>query len=112
MATLQATRILEALEKAKRVGRIEEAVTIDGCSLVLQNLTPDDYEAINDELEGLEDIEYLHAFQAGHVARSIVELAPNSTSSSMIAVPICGILRWPSEVCRKPKPSAPTAAPA
>ena len=74
MATLQATKIREALQKAKRVGRVEEAVTIDGCPLVLQNLAPDDYDAIHAELEGLEDVEYLHAFQAAHVARSIVEL--------------------------------------
>jgi hypothetical protein len=74
MTTLQAARILEALQKAKQVGRVEEAITIDGCPLVLQNLTPDDYESINDELEGLEEVEYLHAFQSGHVARSIIEL--------------------------------------
>lgn len=74
MATLHATRILEALQKAKQVGRIEEPVTIGGCPLVLQNLTPDDYEAINAGLESLEEVEYLHAFQAEHVARSIVEL--------------------------------------
>lgn len=74
MATLQATKIREALQKAKHVGRVEEAVVIDGCPLVLQNLTTDDYDAISAELEGLEDVEYLHAFQAAHVARSIVEL--------------------------------------
>lgn len=74
MATLQATRILKALQKARHVGRVEESVTIDGCSLVLQNLTPDDYDAINAELEGLEELEYLHAFQLAHVSRSIVEL--------------------------------------
>jgi hypothetical protein len=74
MATLQATKIREALQKAKHVGRVEEAVIIDGCSLVLQNLTTDDYNAIGAELEGLEDVEYLHAFQQAHVARSIVEL--------------------------------------
>lgn len=74
MATLQASRILEALQQARRVGRVEEATTIDGCPIVLQNLTPDDYDEINSELEGLEEVEYLHAFQLGHVCRSIVEL--------------------------------------
>lgn len=74
MATLQATRILEALQKAKKVGRVEDPVTIDGCPLVLSNLTPEDYEDINGELEGLEDVEYLNTFQTSHICRSIVEL--------------------------------------
>ncbi len=74
MATLQATRILEALQRAKKVGKVEESIIIDGCSLVLSNLTPDDYEKINGELEGLEDVEYLNAFQLHHVSRAVVEL--------------------------------------
>lgn len=74
MATLQAARILEALDKAKRVGRVEEPVTIDGCSLVLQNLSIEDYKTINSEIEGLEDTEYLYGFQSGHICRAIVEI--------------------------------------
>lgn len=72
--TLAAERLGEALKKATRVGLVEEAVTIAGCDLVLQSLTPDDYESILAELEDLEDVEYYHAYQLGHVCRSIVEI--------------------------------------
>lgn len=75
MATsLQATKVLEALEKAKRVGKVEEAVTIGGCSLVLQNLTPAAYDAIHEETKDLDEVQYLHAYQIGHVCRAIVEI--------------------------------------
>jgi hypothetical protein len=81
MTTLQASRIREALQQAQQVGRVEEAVTIDGCPLVLQNLTSDDYNAISSEVEGLEDVEYLHAFQAAQVCRAIVEIGDQDLRS-------------------------------
>lgn len=75
MATLQAKRLRQALQKATKVGVVEEAVNIGGCSLVLSSLTPEDYERINAELEDLpEGPEYLHGFQIGHLSRSIVEI--------------------------------------
>jgi hypothetical protein len=74
MATLKATKVLEALQKAKQVGRVEEAVTIAGCPLVLQNLSPDDYNAIHADTKALDEVEYLHAYQIGHVSRAIVEI--------------------------------------
>ena len=44
--------------------------------------------------------------------RSMVVLAPISTSSSMTTGPTCGIFSWvPSARCAKPKPSAPMTAP-
>jgi hypothetical protein len=75
MATsLQATKVLEALEKAKRVGKVEEAVVIDGCSFVFQNLSPAAYDSIHEETKDLDEVQYLHAYQIGHVCRSIVEI--------------------------------------
>jgi len=74
MATLQATKVLEALRKAKRVGRVEDEVVIDGCQLVMQNLSPEDYDSINRETDELEEMEFLHAYQIGHVSRAIVEI--------------------------------------
>lgn len=74
MATVKAKRLQDALKRAKRVGRAEEAVTIDGCSLVLQNLGTEDYESIHQETKDLEDAEYVHAYQIGHVCRAIVEI--------------------------------------
>src|SRR5690349_14630212 len=74
MASFKAKKLNAALSKAKKVGRAELPVTIDGCPFVLQNLTPKDYEEIIAEIEGLEDAEYAHAYQVGHVCRSICEI--------------------------------------
>lgn len=74
MAVLQAKKIQESLAKARQVGKVEEPVTIGGCSLVLTNLDPEAYEAINEETSDLEDVAYLHAYQLGHLARAIVEI--------------------------------------
>ena len=45
------------------------------------------------------------------VARSTQVLAPISTLSSRITIPICGILSYPFGVGAKPNPSAPITAP-
>jgi hypothetical protein len=74
MATLKAKKLQLALKKAQNVGRVEEAVTIDGCSIVLQNLATEDYELIIRDTAELDGAEYLHAYQIGHVSRSIVEI--------------------------------------
>jgi len=74
MATLKAKRLQGALQKARNVGRVEEAVTIDGCALVLQNLAPEDYDLITQETADLDGAEYLHAYQIAHVSRSVVEI--------------------------------------
>jgi hypothetical protein len=74
MATLKAKKLQEALKKALNVGRAEEPVTVDGCSLVLQSLVPKDYVNIVAETEELEGIEYFQAYQMAHVCRSIVEI--------------------------------------
>ncbi len=74
MATLKTSRVREALRKAKNVGRHEEPVTIDGCSIVLQSLPASSYDAILQECADLEGAEYAHSYQIGHVCRSIVEI--------------------------------------
>lgn len=74
MATLNAKRIKEALNKAKKVGRVEEAVAIMGCELMLQVLGPDEYDAIVEETSDLDGNEFLHAYQLGHLCRAIVEI--------------------------------------
>jgi hypothetical protein len=74
MATLKSKKLQEALKKARKIGRAEEPVTIDGCALVLQNLPPADYEAVIAEAEAFENIEYFHAYQMGFVCRSIIEI--------------------------------------
>ena len=74
MAVLQAKKLKAALEKAKKVGLVEEAVTVAGCQIVLRSLTPDEYEAISEEGKDLEELAYLNAFQIGHLARAIIEI--------------------------------------
>ncbi len=74
MATLKSKKLQEALKKARNVGRAEEPVIVDGCSLVLRSLAPKDYESIVGETEELEGIEYFQSYQMGHVCRSIVEI--------------------------------------
>lgn len=74
MDTLPVSRLKAALTKARNVGRVEEPVTIAGCAIVLQSLSPDEYEAINEETKGLDEMAYLHAYQIEHLCRSIVEI--------------------------------------
>lgn len=73
MATLQASRVKEALIRASSVGRIEETVNLADCEIVFRSLGPDEFEAIVKDCEELEDVEYLHAYQIGHLCRSIVQ---------------------------------------
>lgn len=74
MATLNAKKLRLALRKAQNVGKTEEPVTIGGCSLVLQNLSPGDYNQIFEEIEGLDGAEYMHGLQLGHICRAVVEI--------------------------------------
>lgn len=74
MEILQENKLKAALEKAKRVGRVEEPVTIAGCAIVLRSLMPEEYADINDEVKDLEEIKYLNAYQVEHLCRSIVEV--------------------------------------
>lgn len=74
MATLQAKKFAAALAKAQGVGQVEEDLTITGCHVVLQSLRPEDYEQIHTETSEKEDLNYLNAYRAEHLARSVVEL--------------------------------------
>jgi hypothetical protein len=73
MATLK-KKVQQALRKAKNVGRHEEAVNIDGCSIVLQSLPAASFDAVLQECVDLDGSEYAHSYQIGHVCRSIVEI--------------------------------------
>jgi len=74
MTTLKAKRLNSALQKVQNVGRVEESVTISGCSLVLQNLSSKEYDQIVPELKDLDGEEYLHTHMVSHLSRSIVEI--------------------------------------
>lgn len=75
MGTLSARNLRESLAKARNVGIVEERVTLFAdAELVVRNLRPDEYEAIARDCEGQDGLEYLYAFQEGHVKRAIVEL--------------------------------------
>jgi hypothetical protein len=74
MNTLQQDKLKAALAKAKNVGRVEDSVTIAGCAIVLQSLSPDEYEAIETAIRGLDEMAYLNAYQIEHLCRSIVEI--------------------------------------
>jgi len=74
MTTLAANRLTEALSKAKKVGTVEEGVTIMGCPIVLQTLRPQDYEDILAGIEDLEDVTYYNAYQLEHVSRALIEI--------------------------------------
>jgi hypothetical protein len=71
---IQAKKIADALKRAQRVGEVEEAVTIAGCSLVIRSLTNPEYVALTTALNGLEDIEYAVAFRIEHICRAICEI--------------------------------------
>lgn len=72
--TIHANKIREALGKAVRVGIIEQPIILGDCPVVMQNLRPEEFESILQEIHELEDAEYYHAYQVGHLSRSIVEL--------------------------------------
>ncbi len=74
MATFKAKKFREALKKAKNVGRAEDSVTIDGCTIVLQSLTPEMHDDIRAETEDAEDGIFNLGFQLATVCRAIVEI--------------------------------------
>lgn len=72
---LQAKKITEALQKAQRVGEVEESFTVAGCELVLRNLRPEEFAAVVAETDDLEEgLDYVNAFKKGHICRSLIEL--------------------------------------
>lgn len=74
MTTVQESRILEALNKAKSVGVVEETVTVCGCDVTMRNLLPDEYEDIVEESKDKADASFLYTYQMGHICRAICEV--------------------------------------
>lgn len=74
MGTISADKISGALSKAQRIGIEEEEFVVAGTALTLRSLRPDEYAAVIAECDGLGDVDYLTAYQVGHIIRSIVEV--------------------------------------
>lgn len=74
MTTIRASKIQQALQKAQNIGLIEDEFTLMGMTLVLRNLRPSELQAIVQEVEGLDDAEYLFEFQKSHVCRSLLQV--------------------------------------
>ncbi len=74
MGTISARALRESLQKAENVGIVEERFPLDDLELVVRNLRPDEYEALNSDVKDLDGLEYLYGFQLGHVKRAIVEM--------------------------------------
>jgi len=72
MGTLDGRKLRDALDKAKNVGLVEESFTIEDCELTLRNLRPTEYADIIQDCASLEGVEYLNAYQRGHLARALV----------------------------------------
>jgi len=74
MGIISADKISGALSKAQRIGIEEEQFVVAGIALTLKSLRPDEYAAVIAECDGLGDVDYLTAYQVGHIIRSIVEV--------------------------------------
>jgi len=74
MTTIRASKIQEALRKAQNIGLIEDEFTLMGMKLVLRNMRPNELEAIVQEVEGLDDAEYLFEFQKSHICRALLQI--------------------------------------
>lgn len=74
MGTLSARNLTQALAQAKNIGLVEEPFVIAGLAVTVRNLRPDEHDAIYKECQGLQDVEYMNAWQLGHACRGIVEL--------------------------------------
>lgn len=74
MATLQAKRIKDALQKVRRVGRVEDTTNIAGCEVTFASLTQGEFESAIGAIEGLADVPYANAYQMEQVCRSVVEI--------------------------------------
>lgn len=75
MAVLQVAKIQGLLQKALKVGYVEEGTAIAGVPLVISSLRPEDFIKIHEETKELEDIAYVNAYREEHLCRAIVEIA-------------------------------------
>lgn len=71
---IKASKIQDAIQKAQRVGEVEESFTLAGCDLVLRSLQPNEIQAVLDEINDLEDSAYMMGYRVGHLCRSIIEI--------------------------------------
>jgi len=74
MGTLSARNLTQALSQARDIGLVEEPFVVDGVSVIVRNLRSDQYDGIYKDCQGLSDVEYLNAWQMGHVSRAICEI--------------------------------------
>lgn len=74
MGTLNARNLTQALSQARNIGLVEEPFVMGDVSVVVRNLRPDQYDSIFKEVQGLSEVEYLNAWQIGHVSRAVCEL--------------------------------------
>lgn len=74
MGTIAAKKLNEALAKARNIGLVEETFTLENCTLTIRNLRPDEYVAVLQACQGLNDVDYLNAYQTEHIARAIVAI--------------------------------------
>lgn len=73
MAKLQAKKIAAALQKAQRVGEVEEAFTIAGCSVALRSMRQMEYEAAMAAV-GEDEDNFVQLFKLENISRSMVEI--------------------------------------
>jgi len=71
---IKASKIQDAIQKAQRVGEVEESFTLAGCDLVLRSLQPNELQAVLDEINDLEDSAYMMGYRVGHLCRSVIEI--------------------------------------
>lgn len=74
MGTLNSKNLTQALSQARNIGLVEEPFVVGGTQLVVRNLRPDHYDSIFKECQGLSEVEYLNAWQMGHISRAICEI--------------------------------------
>lgn len=74
MRSIAAKTIDNAIKKAQDLGIEEESFVVGDCEVILRNLRPDEYTAVDKEVENLEGREYANQFQRGQISRAIVEV--------------------------------------
>lgn len=71
---IKASKIQDAIQKAQRVGEVEDRFTIAGCEIVLRSLQTNEFKEVVDEIDELEDLAYMNGYRIGHLCRSIAEI--------------------------------------
>ncbi len=74
MNTLKAGRLSAMVAKARNRGQVEVPFTVDGLSLVVRSLTPDQTQEIAEELDAMGESAYAMHYQVAHVCHGLVEI--------------------------------------